>query len=95
MAPRYIPESEFIAYTEGVLHEVQRAIARSGLTISEIAKGTRMKWSTVYNASQGVAVRIESACRIIYFLQRQKENENSGESSFGAPDPARFGSPLL
>lgn len=70
---RRIPEQEYTAYTEEILHDIQRRIARSGLTISEIARGTRMKWTTVYNASQGVAVRIESACRIVYFLDKHKQ----------------------
>lgn len=75
---RRIPEQEYTDYTENILHEIQRMIARSGLTISEIARGTRMKWTTVYNASQGVAVRMESACRIVYFLEKAKDEEKRG-----------------
>lgn len=70
---RHIPEIEFNDYVGDVLLNLQRKIARSGLSISEIAKGTRMKWGTVYNASQGVPVRVESMCRIIYFLDQVKE----------------------
>ena len=75
---RRIPEQEYTDYTENILHEIQRRIAWSGLTISEIARGTRMKWTTVYNASQGVAVRMESACRIVYFLEKAKDEEKRG-----------------
>lgn len=75
---RYIPEMEFNEDYERTLRELARSIAFSGLTIAEIAKGTRMKWSTVYNASQGIAVRMESACRIRYYLKQNnflKHNE--------------------
>lgn len=77
---RRIPESEYTAFVDELLLDIQRKIARSGLTISEIARGTRMKWTTVYNASQGVAVRIESACRIVYFLQKAKEEQSHEEN---------------
>lgn len=81
---RYIREAEFSACVADVLLDLQRAIARSGLTISEIARGTRMKWSTVYNASQGTPVRIESMCRIHYYLaeysklKAQNEKKTAG-----------------
>ena len=67
-AVRYIPESEFTAHFDQCLLELARAIAFSGLSISEIAKGARLKWDTVYAASQARPVRMDNAERIRYFL---------------------------
>ena len=66
---RYIPESEFTANLDQCLLELARTIAFSGLSLSEIARGTRLKWDTVYAASQGKAVRMDNAERIRYFLR--------------------------
>lgn len=68
-AVRYIPESEFTAHFDQCLLELARAIAFSGLSISEIAKGARLKWDTVYAASQARPVRMDNAERIRYFLR--------------------------
>ena len=45
-ATPYIPECEFTAYFEQVRLELARKIAHSGLSLSEIARATRMKWDT-------------------------------------------------
>ena len=45
-ATPYIPEREFTAYFEQVRLELARKIAHSGLSLSEIARATRMKWDT-------------------------------------------------
>lgn len=69
----YVPESEYMAFKEARLLDLQRKIARSGLSIAQIAKGTRMKWSTVDRAAQGLPVRMEVACRIEYFIKKVVE----------------------
>lgn len=71
---RHIPESEFAMNLERHLQELARLIAFSGLSLSEIAKGTRMKWDTVYAASQGRAIRVDNAERIRYFLEVHKKS---------------------
>lgn len=68
-----VPETEYMAFKEARLLDLQRKIARSGLSISQIAKGTRMKWSTVDRAAQGLPVRMEVACRIEYFIKKVVE----------------------
>ena len=66
---RRIPEAEFAADLERGLAELSEAIAASGLTIAEIARGTRCHWETVYHAANGVPVRFDSARRILYYLK--------------------------
>ena len=66
---RSIPEAEFLADYERVKQDLARMIAYSGLTLSQIARATRMKWDTVYAASQGRAIRMENAARMRYFLE--------------------------
>ena len=68
----YIAESEYNAHFARIRQELARQIAFSGLTLAEIAKATRMKWDTVYAASQGRPVRMENAARIQYFLEIDK-----------------------
>ena len=66
---RHISETEFAENFERCLLGLAREIAASGLSLSEIAKGTRMKWDTVYAASQCRAIRMDNAERIRYFLK--------------------------
>lgn len=76
---RHITEREYIDYTDRMIHGLASAIARSGLSIRQIARETRMRWETVYNASQGIQVRFETACRLHYFLEEaRKEKEKLG-----------------
>ncbi|MDY6418899.1 MAG: hypothetical protein SPK76_08075 [Bacteroidales bacterium] len=79
METRRIPESEFAENFARILTSMARAVAFSGLTISEIAAAARVNWKTVYAVSQGVPVRMDSAARILYFLEdHQKQIEKSG-----------------
>lgn len=66
---RHIPESEFRRYAERRRRELAAAVAESGLTIAEIAKGTRMKWDTIQRIAQGKTVRNESQDRVRCFLE--------------------------
>lgn len=86
---RVIPESEYRADFERVRHELARLIAHSGLTLAEIAKGTRLKWDTVYAASQGRAVRMENAARIRYYLNCKSKyhEENQANHPCGEARP--------
>jgi len=68
---RRIPETEYAADLETGLAELSDAIKHSGLTIAEIARGTRCHWETVYNAKRKVPVRFDSARRIMYFLRNK------------------------
>ena len=68
-----IPDSEYTAYLDGVLQDLAKRIARSGLSLSEIARGTRMSRNTVHNASQGVPISLTNSCRLYYYLQQQNE----------------------
>lgn len=74
MEARYIPEAEFAENFTRILTSMARAVAFSGLTISEIAAATRVNWKTVYAVSQGVPVRMDSAARILYFLEDHARN---------------------
>ena len=75
----FIPETDYIAHFARIRLELARRIAFSGLTLAEIAKATRMKWDTVYAASQGRPVRMENAARIQYFLETYKARRTGQE----------------
>lgn len=64
-----IPEAEFAADLEEGLNELSAAINASGLTIAEIARGTRCHRETISNAKHKVPVRYDSARRILYYLK--------------------------
>lgn len=66
---RRIPECEYAADLEEGLNELSTAIKRSGLSIAEIARGTRCHWETVYHAANNIPVRYDSARRILYYLK--------------------------
>lgn len=76
---RRIPEAEFAADLAAGLDELSGAIKRSGLTIADIARGTRCHWNTVYNAVRKVPIRYDTARRILYFLKSLAEGGNDGE----------------
>lgn len=69
MEDKYITEAEFRADLDSALTALSERIAGSGLTIAEIARGTRMRWETVYHAAQKIPVRYDSARRIEYYLK--------------------------
>ena len=73
---RRIPESEYIAHLDGVLQDLARRIADSGLSLSEIAKGTRMSRSTVRVAALGEPVSFVNAQRIIYYLDQGQQSQD-------------------
>lgn len=66
---RRIPEAEFAADLAQGLAELSTAIKASGLSIAEIARGTRCHWETVYHAANNIPVRYDSARRILYYLR--------------------------
>lgn len=84
---RHISEAEFAENFERCLLALAREIAASGLSLSEIAKGTRMKWDTVYAASQCRAIRMDNAERIRYFLKvhHQKQFPNAEGTKNDSP----------
>ncbi len=73
---RRISEAEYAADLAQGLTELSDAIKRSGLTIADVARGTRCHWNTVYNAVRKVPVRFDSARRIMYFLNKTTEYED-------------------
>jgi hypothetical protein len=64
-----IPETEYAADLAQGLDELSGAIRSSGLSIAEIARGTRCHWETVYHAANNIPVRYDSARRIAYYLK--------------------------
>ena len=67
-APRYVSEWEYAEDLRKKLNELAEGIARSGMSFSAIARGCRVGWWVVRNASKGIPVRFDSAARIGYFL---------------------------
>lgn len=76
---RHIPESEFNENFDRLLESMARAVAFSGLTISEIAAAARVNWKTVYAVSQCTPVRMDSASRILYFLEDHAKRNQDGK----------------
>ena len=66
--PRYVSEWEYAEDLRKKLNELAEGIARSGMSYSAIARGCRVGWWVVRNASKGIPVRFDSAARIGYFL---------------------------
>ena len=77
----YISEQEFADDLKRRLQEMARAVAFSGLTLSEIAAAARVKWDTVYKVSQGRPVRMDNAARILHYLEVHKQQEASTDNA--------------
>ena len=86
MKTRHIPEREFQRYIARRRQELALVVARSGLTIAEIAAGTRMKWDTVQRIAQGLPVRNESQDRVRCYLETL-QNQNTNEENQTKPAP--------
>ena len=71
---RVIQESEYRADLEKVLNEIAEKIARSGLSISALARATGCHRETVSHAANGVPVRFDNARRLVYFLDKYNSN---------------------
>ena len=65
---KYIPEHEYTEDLSKGLDELSFAILGSGLTIAEIARGTRCHWGTVKHAANRIPIRYDSYRRIMYYL---------------------------
>lgn len=79
----YIPEEAFADYEGRLLLELARAIAFSGYTLSELARAARIKWDTIYNASQGRPVRFCNYARIRCVLINLQQEEAEVKSNKG------------
>ena len=66
----HISEGEFRRYAAERRLELAQDIRNSGLTIYEIAKGTRMKWDTVLRISQGKPSHGDSQDRVRCYLEQ-------------------------
>ena len=66
-----IPEAEFNAYLDSLLADLSDNIRLSHIPIKEIARGARVKRDTVYAALKGRPIRIHSASRIVYYIQKR------------------------
>jgi hypothetical protein len=72
-----IPEADFSQDLKSSLNELSEEIAMTGLSISAIARGTRCHWTTVGNAANGIPVRFDSYRRLMVFLNKLREDNNS------------------
>jgi hypothetical protein len=72
---KHITESEFRAYARQRRQALAQAVADSGLTIAEIATGTRMNRKTVAKIAQAQVVRNESQDRVRCYLEAVNTNE--------------------
>ena len=65
----HIPEAEYMDDVSMGLDEIAFAIQGSGLTLADIARGTRCHWGTIKNAANRTPIRFDSYRRIMYFLK--------------------------
>lgn len=89
---RHIPEHEYSENLDRSLRDLAREIAFSGLSLAEIARGTRMKWDTVYAASQCRPVRMDNAERIRYFIRENRKYAQGTKDHTPVADAAERGS---
>ena len=73
-----ITEAQFIAYEDGRLADIARAIRESGCSLYEIAKACNLGWETVHAAANAVPVKFSTLCRIQLYLEthNKKRNDN-------------------
>jgi len=71
-----IPEETFQAHCAQQLEKLARDLDQTELSISEIARDTRMKWDTVNRAMTCRPIRFDSAERLRLYVATLKETRN-------------------
>lgn len=70
----YISEQEYISNEQRRLDAFAQLITDSGITLYEIAKGSRVKYDTLLRALRRKVIRPENEARIRYYINIKDSN---------------------
>ena len=80
MAVIHITEAEFQRFAKRRRAELAQEITESGVSLYELAKGTRMKWDTIRRISQGKPAHTDTQERVRCYLETIKAQRNNEEN---------------
>ena len=75
-----VSESEYYANEQARLEEFAQYIRGCGITLYEIAKGTRIKYDTLLRALRKKVIRPDTEARIRYYITRKQNEETKNQS---------------
>lgn len=75
-----ITESDFTSSRDKQLQAIARRLQATGLSISELSRISRLKWTTVRAALNGQPVRYENLARLRYVCARVAQAKRAAKS---------------
>lgn len=70
-----VPEREYMRNEAERLSAFAQLIRDSGITVYEIAKGTRIKYDTLLRALRGKSIRSDLEARVRFYIKLKDEEQ--------------------
>ena len=71
-----VTEAEYIRNEQARLDAFAALIRNCGISVYELAKGTRIKYDTLLRALRGQSIRPENEARIRFYINIKKQSSN-------------------
>ena len=71
-----VTEAEYIRNEQARLEAFAALIRNCGISVYELAKGTRIKYDTLLRALRGQSIRPENEARVRFYINIKKQSSN-------------------
>ena len=71
-----VTEAEYIRNEQARLDAFAALIRNCGISVYELAKGTRIKYDTLLRALRGQSIRPENEARVRFYINIKKQSSN-------------------
>lgn len=71
-----VSEAEYIRNEQARLDAFAALIRNCGISVYELAKGTRIKYDTLLRALRGRSIRPENEARVRFYINIKKQSSN-------------------
>ena len=71
-----VREAEYIRNEQARLDAFAALIRNCGISVYELAKGTRIKYDTLLRALRGQSIRPENEARVRFYINIKKQSSN-------------------
>jgi lambda repressor-like predicted transcriptional regulator len=75
-----ISEAEFVRNEQERLEVFAQLITRSGISLYEISKGSRVKYDTLLRALRRQCIRPENEARIRFYINTKNNEDNENQT---------------
>ena len=71
-----VTEAEYIRNEQARLDAFAALIRNCGISVYELAKGTRIKYDTLLRAQRGKSIRADLEARVRFYINIKKQSSN-------------------